>query len=113
MSGNGNKKKTIWFIEDDGQVSFINFNVGVSKDAEEYWYYVDKLVDGVGLVESRKNPSDITITPVIRQKPFFFVESFRSFTMHTRRTTATTAAVIITPGFRRFSTPPLSGMTTY
>ena len=54
MSGNGNKKKTVLFIEDDGQVSFINFNVGVSKDAEEYWYYVEKLVDGVGLVESRK-----------------------------------------------------------
>lgn len=54
MTGNAGKNKTVWFIEDDGQVSFMNFNVGVSRDAEEYWYYVDKLVDGVGLVESRR-----------------------------------------------------------
>lgn len=54
MTGDAGKNKTVWFIEDDGQVSFMNFNVGVSRDAEEYWYYVDKLVDGVGLVESRR-----------------------------------------------------------
>ena len=49
-------RKTVWFIEEDGQISFIDFEAVVcsEKVADEYWRLVEKLVDGVGLVESRK-----------------------------------------------------------
>ena len=65
------------------------------------------------LVESIKKPKVNTTTPATRQKPLFFTESFRSVTMHTRRTITTTTAVIITPGLSIFSMPPLSGIITY
>ena len=52
--------KTIFIIEDSGQVSFVNFRAAmcVDKVTEKYWKLVENLVDGVGLVEGRKKLRD-------------------------------------------------------